>query len=143
MKTILRVEMDINDPDYELSNKNDCRNCPNFYLKNGHLYWCELHDKSMNDPLAGQCPSKEGGLRRVYLNGNIKSQWSIEKDSKLYKFLEDNYYTMNEDGIEKLVISEEALDDLLNCDEEFSKEEDTLIGRMIYNLDYCCAYLFY
>ena len=55
----------------------------------------------------------------------------------------DVYYTINEDGVEKLIISEEALEDLLNCDEEFSKEEDIMIGKMIYNLEYCCAYLFY
>ena len=44
-----------NDPDYEIGNLMDCRNCINFHYKNGHLYWCKSVDKGMMDPMAEEC----------------------------------------------------------------------------------------
>ena len=51
--TIYRCEhSDENDPDYDPANDNDCRNCPNFYLHEGHWYMCNLDGENMQDPFS-------------------------------------------------------------------------------------------
>ena len=46
---------DYDDPDYDEDNKEDCRNCPDFYLLNGCFYYCNKCGRSMMDPLMSEC----------------------------------------------------------------------------------------
>lgn len=78
-----------------------------------------------------------------YLNGNPESELKIVENSKLYNYLSDNYYTdfdMNNE--EFIVFSEQTFKDLSECDIEFSKEENILIGYLDFHLDYNEGYIF-
>ena len=47
------------DRDYDCDNSLDCRNCPDFYLKNGELWWCAVIDDEVMNPLDWKCGYKE------------------------------------------------------------------------------------
>ena len=82
-------------------------------------------------------------MEKIYhCYGNKDSEWIIKENSKLYNFLDKNYYIIRDDTEEKIIIYEETLDDLLNTDEEFSDEENSLIGALLYHLEYFGGYIF-
>lgn len=79
-----------------------------------------------------------------YLNGNdVEYNLRIVERSKLYNFLSDNHYTdFDRNDEEFIIISEETLKDLSECNIEFSEEENVLIGYLNFYLDYNRRYIF-
>lgn len=78
-----------------------------------------------------------------YLNGEPKSELRIVEGSKLYNFLSDNHYTdFDRNDEEFITISEETLKDLSECNVDFNKEENTLIGYLDFHLEYNGGYIF-
>lgn len=56
---------DYDDWDYDEDNKYDCRNCPDFHLLNGHLYYCNRCNKGMMDPLMSECYAENKSKKDV------------------------------------------------------------------------------
>ena len=64
-------------------------------------------------------------------------------DGELYRFLLENYDIIFADnGTEEVIISEDTLNDIQNSNKGFSEAECTLIGFMIFNIEYVGGFVF-
>lgn len=81
-----------------------------------------------------------------YYNGNKESDLYFEEDSALCRFLEDNYEAYFDKVGEKFIIGSDVLEALKDADKEkykFTQKEMTVIGHLMYNIEYNGAYIFY
>ena len=80
-----------------------------------------------------------------YLNGNKNSELKIVEGSLLYNWFLNNHYIDSDmfGDNEQIVVSEQALNELKYSEEDFSDEENTLIGRLMFYFEYNQGYVFY
>lgn len=80
-----------------------------------------------------------------YYNGNPESDLYFEENGALCRFLEDNYEAYFDRVGEKFIIGSDVLEALQDADEEkykFTEHEMTVIGHLMYNIEYNGAYIF-
>lgn len=78
-----------------------------------------------------------------YLDGKADSMWNFSMNGELYRFLLENYgIEFANDGTEEVIIGEDTLNDIKNSNRGFSEAECTLIGFMMFNIEYVGGFVF-
>lgn len=83
--------------------------------------------------------------KTFYFNGNKDSELYFKENGALCRFLEDNYEAYFDRVGEKFIIGSDVLEALKDADEEkykFTEHEKTVIGHLMYNIEYNGAYIF-
>ena len=81
-------------------------------------------------------------MKTFYLNGNKESNMSFKEYGQLYNYLLSNYQIEVDTTGEKIVITKEILEDIIENDVNLPESEATLIGILWYNIAHTGGYIF-
>lgn len=73
-----------------------------------------------------------------YKDGNTNSNMRVNSDGKLFKWLEDNYYVDNN----QFALYKEVFEAIQDQQPELDRNEEVLLGHLLYNLSYNGGYIF-
>lgn len=82
-------------------------------------------------------------MKIFYLNGDKNSNMFFKENGQLYDYLLSNYEIEFDNISEKILITKEILENIIENEIKLSKDENILISNLWYNIEYNGAYIFY